>query len=312
MPLFSSYTLRNGDLYKLSNLKEFKIKKEPCNFPQKNDAESNIDLYLLGDSFGEMLSSDVFNNIRAYNYIHWNDKITLPLKTDRKNVLILECVERNLVMRYSNPVDMDNIIVNPSVTHTKLIQDYKVGLSAYFKLKAEQNLNQLLFQDPVSAHFKELKAAINQKWFNRIDPGVVLSSNGQFLFLKETVDSSSSNINMQSSFRPIADSIVLRIVNTLNEVAAHYKTLGFDEVIFAPLPNKVSLAEPGMGKYNELIKRILSHPKLSVTSIDAFEIFKGQAETFYYRNDTHWNCEGVKRWGIALNNILIKNDMPRK
>jgi hypothetical protein len=44
-----------------------------------------------------------------------------------------------------------------------------------------------------------------------------------------------------------------RIVITLNKTKGHYKKHGFDEVYFSFVPNPVSVVNPDLGAYNQLM-----------------------------------------------------------
>lgn len=294
MPFFSSYTLQRGDLYKMSNLPAFKIYKQPCT-PSKKET-GNTDIYLLGDSFGDMLVKDDFDSIANFIFIHDDNRIKTKLDTTKKNVLVIECVERNLINRFSACTDTTNIIINEDAHGIELQTDYKIGASKYFKLKADQNLQQLLFQDPVSVFFKEAKANMNKNLFGRVDHAVVVSKNEDYLFLSETVDTVKFRKESLSSFIPVPDSLIKIVAKNLDIISSYYKQKGFDEIIFAPIPNKVSVVAPNMGNYNHLIERILQQPSQQFISINPFKAFENSPQQLYYNNDTHWNCAGREVW----------------
>lgn len=294
MPFFSSYTLQRGDLYKMSNLPAFKMYKQPCTPLKKETGNSNI--YLLGDSFGDMLVKDDFDSIGNFIFIHDDNRIKTKLDNTKKNVLIIECVERSLINRFSTCTDTTNIITDENVHGTELQTDYKIGASKYFKLKADQNLQQLLFQDPVSAFFKEAKATLNKNLFNRVDHSVAVSKNEDYLFLSETVDTMAFKKEALSSFIPVPDSLITLVIKNLEIIAAYYRQKGFNEIIFAPIPNKVSIAAPSIGNYNHLIERILQQPSQQFISVNPFKAFENSRQQLYYSNDTHWNCYGREVW----------------
>ncbi|MBK9320363.1 MAG: hypothetical protein IPM91_17220 [Bacteroidetes bacterium] len=102
-----------------------------------------------------------------------------------------------------------------------------------------------------------------------------------------------------------------RIVNTLNKTREHYKNHGFDEVYFSFVPNPVSVVNPGMGAYNQLMPLLSNVDSSLFKKIDVYTLFKSNPKKYYAPNDTHWNSRGLQTWldetNTELKSILKKN-----
>ena len=73
------------------------------------------------------------------------------------------------------------------------------------------------------------------------------------------------------------------------------------------IPNAVTIDDPGIGKYNNLINKIQNNDGLRVPVIDIFSVFQkvNNPKSLYRKSDTHWNAKGFSLW-IDNVNIFLK------
>jgi hypothetical protein len=90
----------------------------------------------------------------------------------------------------------------------------------------------------------------------------------------------------------------------MNRLYQYYRAKGFDEVYFSIIPNPVTILYPEMGKYNEIISRVMHHPNLKVPVIDVYDQFRSAAVRIYSKADTHWSVNGFNIWLNEFNKKL--------
>ena len=300
---------RNGDLYRLSYLPQFKEKAIDCH---KNASSQSpklpVHLYIIGDSFTEeqrVNESDF--QAEKYQYVHWANLKHIQLDSTKKNILILESVERAAKEHLSqdaNNFQTEALVENETPQHftfrQNLTQKWDKIKGVAFPSGTEERLEHTLFNYDFFLWFRELKAKMNLAIFNRIEPKVILSKNQKHLFYFEEADSTHG----RSSFFPVTEAQIDTFVTHANNSREKYLKAGFDEVYLSIIPNKVSLQSPDLGNYNHLIERIQSNPKLSIPVIDTYHLFKKYPEKYYLKSDTHWNCEGRDLWLDIVNQLI--------
>jgi hypothetical protein len=308
-PLIFSYDkFRYGDLYGISFLPgyKFEMAKEPSYVKKlKYNIPPVIDLYMINDSYlGFHLATDTnFYGIRKLVNKEWFDtnKMETALDTNKINVLLFEATERyfryvadsfylkSQVQVYKDPDLLKN--------KTRKEKEKKPGVwsdvfSYIFNAQTNINLEFNAFDYHFITPLRELKAQLNYKLFNRISKEVVVSNHNNHLYLAETIDTSHN----LSSFNPLPDEEVKKIVACLNATYKYYKAMGFDEVYFTIVPNPVSVLCPDQGKYNHLIPRVTQDSSLQMPVIELFDIYMKTPTPVYYQSDTHWNYDGFTIW----------------
>lgn len=293
---------RFGDLYRLSNLPQFKDPVERCppaTYPDSTRSAARTDLYIIGDSFTEperIAQADL--PVSSLHYFHWDKDKSCPvrLRADRRNVLLIQSVERHFREHIQQPIT--NIIVDTSrngMSVTKPTKpNWRRAIIEFIKAEGiEDRLETTLFSRNVFLWFRELKATLNLNWFDRVAPTVALSSNRQTLF---------SDLDMNpekrynSSFAPLTDAEVNTLVDSLNRAADRYRQAGFNQVLLSIIPNKASIMEPDQRTYNHLIERIQQHSNLRLPFVDTYTTYRRSHVPVYAKGDTHWNCEGRRIW----------------
>lgn len=296
---------RFGDLYRLSNLPQFKdpVKKCPKQiFVEKNNGSKKIHLYIIGDSFTEKerIEKEDFA-VDQYQYVHWDNILHLKTDTSAINILLLESVERHFREKMMTPI---HNLVSDSETYVLKGPEpsfmNKLDL-AFSSDGTEGRLDAVFFQNDILLKLKEMKAAFTYHFFHRADKKVTLVNNDKNVVYYLDTDTPA----ITSSFTDLEDSEVDTIVTNISKSKILAQKLGFDHVILSVIPNKVSVLMPEYGNYNNLISRVYSNPKLDIPYIDVLPDFRKMKEKAYLKGDSHWTCQAQDIW-LHKTNTLIK------
>lgn len=284
---------RYGDLYRLSNLAQFRQRSQIC--PKQDFSgkpQNNTALYIIGDSFTEKQRIDKNDfPIEGYHRAHWADSLTVPLDTAKRNILILETVERHFREHFAVPVRTLKVsAASPQTEQTVAHSDPK-SWERILK-DSEEALADFLFSNDFFLRLKEWKAALNLNWFDRHNDQVTISPDGKNILFAWDTDST----RITSSFYPLPDSELINLIKGVNEARDHYRSFGFDEVYLTIIPNKTTIVARKMGTYNHLIERVQNHPALRTPIIDVWPLFNQHSTEVYALSDTHWSCFGQKIW----------------
>lgn len=309
-PILKSYKEYYGILYGFSFLPDFRLKlteKTLVKVNKKNIPRTSS-LYAICDSqLWKFIKSDtLFDGVNHYDFSRWNDwsqHDTVTLDSSTTNILLIEIDERKLRLLKDTAFVLEKLIVKKGSKFAKSsgFIEQSDFWSSLFNKNIESNLEFNLFDYQWFLPLKECKAFLNYTFFDRIDKDVELSKDRKFLFSKETTDTSQGT----SSFNPISDIEIERIVHSINYVASTYRQNGMDKVYFSFVPNSVTINDPMRGVHNHLIPRIQNHPSLQASYIDVLEDFRKSNLTLYYTSDTHWNYTGFSIW---LNKVNLNLD----
>ncbi|MBD2756624.1 hypothetical protein [Spirosoma validum] len=289
---------RYGDLYRLSSLPQFKLWPADCPSTDQSSDTASTHFYIIGDSFTEpqRLNKSDFR-VRHFQRVHWGSNQFIQLDPAKRNVLLIESVERHVREHFAQPVreftievDTNRITKYPPTLSQHIMADFRLGTSA-----VEERLESTLFSHDWAFWFKEVKAKITLDWFGRVSPSVSLSKDKKHIFLNLDTDTTKAKV-LNSSFSPLTNREVNVLIDSINATAGRYRKLGFDEVYLSLIPNKASILEPNRGAYNHLIERIQSNPNLHVPIIDTYTPFRNKPTAVYLKSDTHWTCEGRSIW----------------
>lgn len=287
---------RYGDLYRFSNLAQFKSLIEPC--PVHPPIQSKpISLHIAGDSFtedGRIKKSDF--TVTEMSRSHIADTSYLFIDTNKVNVLIIETVERHFRERFLN--QWSNLKIN-EMPKEKKVEEKKFSLKD-FEIPYNEELHySMIFSSDFFLRIKEKKAKFFQKYFDKIDPNVKITKDNKNIVYAIAFDSSPTSI-----FYPLYDAEIDSIVVNMNRTADAYKKLGFKEVYFSIIPNKATAVGQHDGPYNHLIERVQQNPLLTANVIDMYKPLSLGKDRFYYLGDTHWNCQGKQIWTNKVNFLL--------
>jgi hypothetical protein len=285
---------RYGDLYRLSNLPDFRVPVEQC-FIKKGKERANIHLTIAGDSFTEKgRIGKAYFGVNQYDWVFVSQPAFVPIDTSKRNVLIIETVERHLRERFVTP--WKEIQDKPIVPEKLDFWDRLFALQIPY---SSERLESVLFSNDFFLRIKELKASLNYRFFNRVDPKVRLNATGEHLVYYLPSES-----GVSSAFDQIPSEEIEKIVTNINLTQAYYLDRGFDEVILSIIPNKTSILARDLGNYNHLAERVQLYPGLEVKFIDMVGPFMRGKEKLFDKGDTHWNCEGKQIWIDQVNKLL--------
>ncbi|MPR36668.1 hypothetical protein [Salmonirosea aquatica] len=295
---------RYGDLYRLSNLKQFKDPKTDCPAfaAPKVKRSKKVALYIIGDSFTEPQRIDSADfAVDRYQYAHWGTLLHLRLDTAYTNIVLLESVERNVREHFMVPISN---LVPDTATFVTVPEDTRFisWLDRLFSSDpTEDRLNTLLFQfDPMLA-LKEWKSTLNHRFFDRTDPKVTVSEDGGTIAYH--VDTDTTLINSSFTFIPTSD--IDSLVRVIEENQRYLLQLGFDQVWLSIIPNKASVLMPEYGTYNHLLDRIDRHRDLTVPTINVLQAFQTMKQNPYLKGDSHWSCAGQHHWLDRVNRKML-------
>ncbi|UTA66408.1 hypothetical protein [Emticicia sp. 21SJ11W-3] len=288
---------RYGDLYRFSNLAQFRVPNQQCVPAPVKVTSPNTALYLIGDSFTEparMTAADFKTGTFQRFFI--GDTSFIKLDRTKKNILIIETVERHFRERFAQPYA--NLVTGKPSTR-QAARKMLLNARDVFWYSTERH-EAVLFSSDFFLKIKEWKAGLNETFFNRSDSHVVLSADKKRIFFE--MDARPDGIT--SSFDRVSDSEISRLVENVNRTYDFYKKNGFDEVYLSIAPNKSSVLGKDLGNYNRLIERVQQHPGLKAPYFDIYTPFSSSKKMLYDVGDTHWNCEGKQIWLDAVNEKL--------
>lgn len=303
-----------GDLYGLTYIKPFKMPRDTSfvALPVLETDSAKYKLHIIGDSYlYSFFSMDprYFEKTGAVQFVRWSTPKAIPyrLATDKKNILLIECVERNFRQLMQVQEIRNRIEAQPAVKAVAQSSQFAFLSQINARVKEtlyhptlENNLEFLLFNLGIWAPFKELKSALNFYVFGRLDNDVRVSKNWKQLYLTQTVDPE----KVGSSFYPTSDEEVAAYVAQLTEVEAYFKSKGFDHVIFSIIPNPVGVLNTENKPTNQIISRMAKHPAWKGILVDPTLRLQKNAKDNFFPSDSHWNQRGAAIWLGQLNETL--------
>ena len=295
---------RFGDLYRLSALPQFKVAQPVCESPDQSSDTASTHLYLLGDSFSEpqRLSLSDFR-VSHYQRVGWDHSQPIQLDPTKRNVLLLESVERHVREHFARPINEFVVVADTNRARPQSPSLTKRIEQDFHRTDVDERLESALFSQNWALWLKETKARLTLNWFGRAYTSVSLSNDRQHVFLHSDTDTTRAKA-LNSSFSPLTDAEVDKLVEGINATADHYQRLGFGEVFLSMIPNKASILEPERGTYNHLIERIQANPRLRVPVINTYNAFRKKPTVVYLKSDTHWSCEGRTIWLNLVRQVL--------
>jgi hypothetical protein len=296
-----------GDLYRFSNLPQFKQKQPICTRPYAaldSSSKKNVALYTIGDSFLEewRINKSDFP-YKFYKNIHWHDnKVQVNLDTSTTNVLLLECAERHSRERFGTvPV---NYLTKPDTTQPWVYRnrlqrmldkasEYWITIKKYcFTAETPDHLEHILFSHDWMLPIKEFKATMNLNLFDRVNASTGLSKDKKHIFYYKDTDTTLIN----SCYNPLPDNELDKMVANMDSTVNAYKAKGFDKVIVSLIPSKASILAPTDGVYNHLIERFEAKVNGRFPVVDIYKQYSENPSKVFEFNETHWTCFGRKIW----------------
>lgn len=308
--LFPSDKYTYADFYGITYLKKYKdiaVHAEDLrSYHYKSKRSTNVNLYSIGDSYLAFFikSDSLLKNADAYHFVRYEyTSKNIYLDRSKKNILVIEMVEREIRPRLLNPSYIYNHLSIARQPSDEKETDYFPNhcKNNLFNNKIEQNLTFNLFDYAIFQPFRELKAELNYKMFDRTSSSVYISERKDRLYFNSTIDTT----NSQSSFTTIPNPEIDLMVTNLNRIRKHYLKLGFTEVYLSLIPNPVTILEPYLFTYNKLIPRLQSHPELAVPVINTYsKLHKIADQPIFQRSDSHWDKAGFLAWRDQMDSVL--------
>lgn len=300
---WAEHNSTNGDLATMAYLDDVPEFNSPKDYHFTHPADTgskNIDLYIWGDSYLEDVPGFVFAHTNQYHFgRNYFGELHYKLDTTKRNVLIIESAER-FFRPYFSYNTIYNFVSADSAT-VKLVSTEQPIIKATGQ-HINQDIEYLLFNYNFLNAPRLWKADLNYYVFGRASGNVLLSEDGENLFIKET----SMPTHGYSSYEVLHESTIHWYVKTLNSVYKHYRAEGFDEVYLTIIPSPISILQPGW--YNNLISRLTADTALKMPLIDIYPTFKRypNKHSLYRAGDSHWNNNGFQLWLQMVNSVLAK------
>lgn len=298
-----------GDLVRMSYLdnvpkyfekRSYAFKKNPDSVPR------NIDLYFLGDSYTMSIPDSAYAHINkfAFGRRGFFNLTYDKLDSSKRNILLVEITERFVRTWFEQPKIFSCVVrKSDAVVSGKPPGLMSRILDRFFNEKINQNLEYNMFNYNFINWIRQMKAEMNYSLFHRVSGDVALSDDGEYVFIRQTVELS----DKQSSYKKIEKEELLNIVKTIDTAYRHYKNEGFQEIYFSFIPNSATILQPQ--NYNELIPALEKElSKAGIPFIPIYDQFKSHPSpaTLFRVGDTHWNNNGCQMWLQAVNQTLIK------
>jgi hypothetical protein len=311
--LIGSDKIGYGGLYGMCYLSDYRYPFSYDIKAAKDTLEKNINLYLFSDSYlYYRVSSKHFCNTDKLYKMKWFETETFlkqeALDTTKKNVLVFEMTERYVRILLDNFDGAANMLSigkkaaepAPNNENTNSYNLWEKLQTPLINPNINSNLELNLFDYKFFRPLKELKANLNYYVFNRLNDEVFVDTAYKQLYYKPTV----SGEQKMNAFYPV-DSVEFKIIcATINKLYDLYQSKGFDEIYLAIIPNPVTIVNPNLGHYNDLIPAINKVDTLRMKILDIYSIFKQHPSAYYAKNDSHWNSAGLQLWLDEFNKRL--------
>jgi hypothetical protein len=248
---------------------------------------------------------DTSNFVRAkrVDFRKWADGAGAPISikpSSHKKVLLIESVERNI----GNVIDIMRVKAHLEGYRAPLTWDEKLNAclaDALYDPQLEQNIDFTLFNFQALSFVKSLKAQGNLSFFNRTESDVVLSRNKQFLYMKETVDSTQRG----SSFYPVTSQDIQALLEQMERISSYAHAKGFDDVVFSFIPNPVAITQTESKPTNQLIPTLVFANQGRLHVVDPTQVLTQGGKHYFFRSDSHWNQRGAQAWLNQMNQYLL-------
>ena len=293
---------RYGDLYTHTNLPEYKVESAldtliPKFKPEEKDTQLNV--YILGDSYTQAGRVDAAN-LRSGFYQYGFDKYHGKLDTSKRNVLIFEKTERYLRM---NIQDELKLIRKPPQSKLNEFLSRNPDPDIYNTTRINERLQYLVSNNVIASFLKESKARFNFSCLKFSGNHVIVSPETHLVYLAETLDSS----NSCSPYHQIPTQEENEIIDYLNAMYDEYKAIGFDEIYFSPIPEKIRIYPIDSTIQFNHFYSMLQNPRLKMSLINCTDALKNSNEKVFMTCDTHWNTHGINVWLKMVDDVIKSN-----
>jgi hypothetical protein len=310
MDLATEHAYRNGDLYRLALVRDFKV-----DIPDIGESEdigsalwSNQRIIFIGDSFSETCRGhrplpDLISRA-AHEPIYRVDGNTFPeyfnpiylfkakhFASDKKRVVIVERVEREIISTFADELDI-NPVVSES-TSTIFPGLASASFQEQWFTHAEQRYQFLLQSSSLTTPLLEVWNTTLFHLLGKISAETpAYSLHPPFLFYAdETISNSAS-----SFYFPHPDSLVEMIADNIAELRQTLADSYNAELVFMPVPSKYTLYHSLLNDdpYDNYLPRLSAAlTRRGVKNTNIYKYFAASKETLYFPTDSHWNANGA-------------------
>jgi hypothetical protein len=305
-----------GDLYSFTYLSQFKeydyVQQCKMSPPIHNagDVLENTHLYLIGDSFTIDIDTNQYIAGKTTSIRVGVNSKEISLDSTKKNILVIENIERGILDRFDNS-NYESTFLGKSgyylkeKTKQKTVLNLKKPslLKEFGGEDTDLRLEHIAFDYEFFNLIKECKAYMNLKLFDKVNGNHIVSKDAKKIFY---LSEATPLPYKTSSFYPLKESEIKQYVHNAETVSQFYKKMGFDDVYFVFVPNKVSILAPNHGKYNHQIERIQTNQSPKFKTIDLYSDLQ-QHPDYYHLGDGHWNHKGMELFVKKVNKLLKKD-----
>mgnify|MGYP001801841601 FL=1 len=297
-----------GDLYKQSSITNFReilpdkavlpnnVKKsEFYTHKEGHPYVSDAEILTFGDSYFYFTR---FTSFPEYLSLKTNKKVFFAAEANpfytlkhenysagQSKYLIYETGERGIFERFKSKLNIDTATREEIRTNTFIIREpgevekiysrfFQLG---YFTWQINEYINTFKFQ--------------YLDYINEATP--VYSTDPPMLFYRTTVNSLPGSYQYDYSEAELND--IAENISYMNDMLDSLYNL---KLVFMPVPNKISIYDTTteLKEYNMLLPKLYEKlDKKGIEFIDLYHPFKRNNELLYYRTDTHWNEQGMKK-----------------
>lgn len=316
-----------GDLYNMTYLRRFRetdfLRDKVVPLSQRPALRyDGVDVLVIGDSFtGLGMDTSLYAGHRnRHRWISGTPTPTIRLDSTRRTILFLEIVERILFERLadggelfinegfridtsrtgsSQPAQTEPVVEGRRPSLWTRIEARIPQLAWFSANDINQRLEFIVFNFAPFRWFKEIKAELHYRAFQRILAEAAVSPDGRNIFY----GFESNPRRGEASTYPASDALIDSTVASLNQIRRHYRRMGVAEVYLSLVPNKFSSLQPDAPGLNHRIARIERHPDLELPYFNSTRFLLRQPE-LYHLGDGHWNRYAKQIWLDSVNTIV--------
>ncbi|MEO8167896.1 MAG: hypothetical protein ABI623_06595 [bacterium] len=299
---------RNGDLYRLALIKDFKMDiPDRCVQDESDTVWQDQRIMFIGDSFSEScrghkplpamiaeaLNEPVFHIPANESPEYFNPIVFLKekhIQRGKKRLIILERVERYIRSSFEDELDMNPMPDSGGESFGSKVQH--LG-NRWFSTHDEELYQFLLQSSDVSRPVVEWWNTAMFHLIKKISTETpVYSLHPPFLFYFDETDPSQNS----SYYSHHPDTLIESIASNIQELKAELAQRYNAELLFMPVPSKYTLYHSVVNNdpYDEYLPRLRTAlESKAVRTVDLYNRFKDAKDTLYFPTDTHWNAQGA-------------------
>jgi hypothetical protein len=289
-----------GDLYSNTLIPKFKdVDYADSYMPEFKPTfkDSNLVVYLEGDSYTQAGRVDA-KHLAAGEYHYGLDQVDLD--STKTNILILSKTERYFIKDIEQEYKALHNTEQNTTHRLKEWVEHNPNPDLFNTQDINQRLEYLISNNTLVTFLKERKSMLLYELLGETNNQVVVSEKYRMVYLRETTDPHST----LSPYCKLDSTFPAKVIDVLNHRYARFKAMGFDEVYFAPIPEKTRLFP-----YHDHIQvnnlfDLLQQDAFRMPYLNVHSKLKNAKELIYAHCDTHWNRHGINVWLSMVDSVL--------